>query len=122
MVPASHWPRERRRGCRRTLAPAVCVALLVTASATAFAAGSAEPGQRLAARVCANCHVLPDGANNSVPQGPPTFRTIAAERNDDQLRGFLSQPHKPMPELSLTRTEIDDLIAYFGKIRAAPAR
>ncbi|HYM30912.1 MAG TPA: cytochrome c, partial [Candidatus Cybelea sp.] len=116
------WPRERRRGRRRTLAPAVCAVLLVAAGAPAFAAGNAENGQRLAERTCASCHVLPDGANNSVPQGPPTFRTIAAERTDDQLRGFLSQPHKPMPNLSLTRREIDDLIAYFGTIRAKPAR
>jgi hypothetical protein len=35
----------------------------------------------------------------------------------DQLRAFLSHPHGAMPNLALTRTEIDDLITYIGTLR-----
>jgi hypothetical protein len=35
----------------------------------------------------------------------------------DQLRAFLSHPHGAMPDLSLTRTEIDELIAYINTFR-----
>jgi len=35
----------------------------------------------------------------------------------DQLRTFLSHPHDPMPDLGLTRSEIDDLIEYIATLR-----
>ena len=35
----------------------------------------------------------------------------------DQLHAFLSHPHGAMPNLSLTRTEIDDLISYIETLR-----
>jgi len=35
----------------------------------------------------------------------------------DQLRAFLSHPHGAMPNLALTRAEIDDLISYIATLR-----
>ena len=35
----------------------------------------------------------------------------------DQLRAFLSHPHGSMPNLALTRAEIDDLISYIESLR-----
>jgi cytochrome c len=35
----------------------------------------------------------------------------------DQLRAFLSHPHGAMPDLALTRAEIDDLIGYIATLR-----
>ena len=35
----------------------------------------------------------------------------------DQLRAFLSHPHGAMPDLALTRAEIDDLIGYVETLR-----
>ena len=35
----------------------------------------------------------------------------------DQLRAFLSHPHGAMPNLSLTRAEIDNLISYIETLR-----
>jgi cytochrome c len=49
--------------------------------------------------------------------GPPSFRTIAGARTADQLRTFLSHPHGAMPDLSLTRAEIDDLVGYIESLR-----
>jgi cytochrome c len=81
-------------------------------------ADPAADGARLAQRWCATCHVVAATQSGSVPQGPPTFPTIAKSGlGADQLRAFLSHPHGAMPDLSLTRTEIDSLIAYIQSLR-----
>jgi mono/diheme cytochrome c family protein len=36
----------------------------------------------------------------------------AGHLNPGELRAFLSHPHGAMPDLALSRSEIDDLIAY----------
>lgn len=33
------------------------------------------------------------------------------------MRAFLSHPHGAMPDLALSRAEIDDLIAYIGSLK-----
>lgn len=86
----------------------------------AFAAAGAHPayadvtrGEQLARQWCANCHVIGNGQTGGVPQGPPSFPMITRSgMTADQLRAFLSHPHGAMPDLALTRAEIDDLIGY----------
>ena len=43
--------------------------------------------------------------------------TVKSARTADQLRAFLSHPHGAMPDLSLTRAEINDLVAYIETLR-----
>ncbi len=75
-------------------------------------------GSQIAQRWCASCHVVDESQTGSVPQGPPSFRTIAKSgMTAEQLRAFLSHPHGAMPDLALTRTEIDNLIAYIQSQR-----
>jgi len=75
-------------------------------------------GGQLARQWCASCHVIGDSTANTVQQGPPSFRTIARSgMNAEQLRSFLTHPHGAMPDLSLTRAEIDDLIGYIETLR-----
>jgi cytochrome c len=70
-------------------------------------------GGQLARQWCASCHVIGDSPATVVQQGPPSFRTIAGSgKTAEQLRSFLTHPHGAMPDLSLTRAEIDDLIGY----------
>ena len=77
----------------------------------------AAAGERLANRWCAACHIVGGGAPQSVPQGPPTFHSIAESgKTPDQLRAFLTKPHGAMPDLALTRAEIDDVIAYIESL------
>jgi mono/diheme cytochrome c family protein len=76
------------------------------------ALADAANGERLARQWCANCHVIDGAGPSTIPQGPPSFRTAAGHLNPDQLRAWLTHPHGAMPDLSLTRAEIDDLIAY----------
>ena len=77
-----------------------------------------DNGAQLARQWCANCHVIGNNSAGPVPQGPPSFQMIAhSGLTADQLRAFLSHPHGAMPDLSLTRTEIDELIAYINTFR-----
>ena len=97
---------------------AVLAIAMVAATLPAAAAGNAVTGQQIAQRWCASCHLVsPDqkGANADVP----TFLEIAKRFNGDLtgLAGFLANPHPPMPDLSLTRAEISDLLAYIGSLK-----
>jgi mono/diheme cytochrome c family protein len=94
-----------------------CYALLalpVIACLTALPAhADAAKGAQIARQWCANCHLIGGKPAGSVPQGPPSFQMVASSgMTADQLRAFLSHPHGAMPNLSLTRAEIDDLISY----------
>ena len=95
------------------------LALLVLTLVAAHAArADVQKGAQLARQWCANCHVIDGNSAAAVPQGPRTFPTIARSgMTNDQLRAFLSHPHGAMPDLALTRAEIDDLIGYIGTLR-----
>lgn len=97
------------------------VALMLSAgvaAASPTAAADVAKGAQLARQWCANCHVIGGTTTGTVQQGPPSFRAVAqGGLTGEQLRAFLSRPHAPMPDLSLTRTEIDDLIAYIETFR-----
>ena len=81
------------------------------------AAADAANGARLAQQWCANCHVINgSGPSARLPQGPPSFRVAAGHLNPGELRSFLSHPHGAMPDLALTRAEIDDLIAHIENL------
>jgi mono/diheme cytochrome c family protein len=93
--------------------------LSVAACLTALPAfADADKGAQIARRWCANCHLIGGNPAGPVPQGPPSFQVVARSgMTPDQLRAFLSHPHAAMPNLSLTRTEIDDLTSYIETLR-----
>src|SRR5215469_15869507 len=99
------------------VSPLVLASLLLTSVAARPASTDAAKGSQLAQQWCASCHVTGESPTGSVQQGPPSFPTIARTRTADQLRAFLSHPHGAMPDLSLTRTEIDDLVGYIATLR-----
>jgi cytochrome c len=78
----------------------------------------AAKGAQIAEVWCAHCHVVAGNPGRPVPQGPPSFQSVARSgMSADQLRVFLSHPHGEMPDLALTRVEIDDLISYIATLR-----
>jgi len=95
--------------------------LIALGAGVVGAAATAQPissGEQLARQWCASCHLLPDQqVTHSVPQGPPSFRDIARTKTGKQIYTFLLSPHGAMPPLSLSRTEIDELIAYIESSR-----
>jgi mono/diheme cytochrome c family protein len=91
---------------------------LPPSEASAQGWGDAAAGKAMAELWCAECHmVAPDQQRTLVDV--PTFMEIAERVNGDfaVIEGFLIDPHPAMPEMSLTRQEIRDLIAYFATLR-----
>lgn len=91
--------------------------IMSAAMATGAVAADVKHGEKLARQWCANCHVI-GGEQAAGGDAAPTFASIAetaAERTDD-LKAWLADPHPPMPDLSLTRYEIDDLLAYIESL------
>jgi cytochrome c len=95
----------------------VLVSLMLGAATAQPTLADAAKGSQLAQQWCASCHVTSGSRPGNLQEGPPSFRTIAGSRTADQLRAFLSHPHGAMPDLSLTRAEIDDLIGYIETLR-----
>ena len=94
------------------------ISLIFAANGAGIAYGDAGAGGQIAQRWCSSCHIIGENQTGSVPQGPPSFRTIAKSgMTAEQLRAFLSHPHGAMPDLALSRTEIDDLTAYIQSLR-----
>lgn len=97
------------------LAPALSAALLLLPLP---AHADSAAGEHLARQWCANCHVIDGtGPRSVVQQGPPGFHAVARHLDPAQLRTFLSHPHGAMPDLALTRAEIEDLIAYIESLK-----
>jgi cytochrome c len=98
---------------------------LLAFAAAAFAAAcvtpaddAAERGRVFAEARCGSCHAT--GLEGTSPYAPaPPFRTLheryPVENLAEALAEGISVPHggeRPMPEITLTPEQIDDLIAY----------
>jgi len=103
---------------RYGLAAAAPVFLMLVAVSARSAGADIAKGGQLAQQWCASCHMIGGNPTGSVQQGPPSFGAIARSgMTAGQLRSFLSHPHGAMPDLALTRAEIDDLVGYIGTLR-----
>ncbi len=102
--------------CR--IAGHLAISLLFAVIGIGSAWADAGEAKEVAQRWCSSCHVVEDHQRGSVPQGPPSFRMVAKSgMTDAALRAFLSHPHGAMPDLVLTRAEIDELIEYIRSQR-----
>jgi mono/diheme cytochrome c family protein len=91
----------------------LAVSVLLTAGSGAVRAADVEKGGAIAARWCAQCHAAtPDQRRSDAD--PPTFAQIGRMPTMDAaaLAAFLMTPHRRMPDMSLTRREIEDLVAF----------
>ncbi len=86
------------------------------ALASAASAGPDE-GLSLARQWCTSCHIVAPGTGGS--DAAPPFESIANNPlvTEEGLRAWLVDPHPPMPKFDLTRTEIDDIIAYIKSLK-----
>lgn len=86
----------------------------------AEAAGDPQVGQALASQWCTGCHAGDKAAN--VSDAAPSLQHIARIRagETDWLNTWLTSPHPPMPNFNLSRTEIDDIIAYLDTLAKTP--
>ncbi len=71
-------------------------------------------GHHLARNWCSACHAVEDVVLGPVQDAAPSFLSIARmlSTTEMSLTVFLVTPHPTMPNYSLTRKEIRDVIAY----------
>lgn len=86
----------------------------------ALAAGDAQRGSIIAKRWCASCHVVTSD-QTSASADAPSFSDIAQRRTDrKKLGNFLMDPHPPMPDMQLSRREIEDIVSYIRSLDPRP--
>jgi mono/diheme cytochrome c family protein len=97
---------------------------LACCPAAATAQTSLTAGHRLAAQQCGVCHAV-DQRDQSPNPKSPRFRDLGARYPFDGLKDALATGmivgHAQMPVLSLTKVEIDDLIAYLKTLQKPDA-
>ena len=108
-----HWPGR----VGSLLALVWCTS---TATFAQDAAPSAEKGKELATRLCRGCHLVDDAADQADSRRYPTFRSIATKpgQTSEGIAAVLIKPHPPMPDIQLTRMEIENIIAYLDALRS----
>jgi mono/diheme cytochrome c family protein len=95
------------------------IVVLSTRLASAQDAGDPAAGHKLAQTWCANCHVIDTAQRQGTSSGAPPFPAVARMKSTTfmGLRAFLQTPHDRMPDLHLTRNEIDDVAAYILSLK-----
>jgi mono/diheme cytochrome c family protein len=109
-------PREMRD---RVVLLALLATLVHLFSPGASTASDVTAGRSLAERWCSNCHVVGPAQQRGTSIGVPPFSAIAqmSSTTPMSLPAFLMTPHPPMPDLHLTRDEIDDVAAYILSLK-----
>ena len=112
------WGRRGDYGHMKHVFRALLLALPVAVCNPALAA-DADNGLKLSKLWCEACHVVAsDQTTASVDV--PTFSDIARRKTEKKpLAVFLAEPHGKMPNMSLSRNEIDDIVAYIRSLGPA---
>ena len=90
---------------------------LVTAIAIgpAHAAGDAARGRTVAETWCLPCHA--SGSRGPTSDTAPSFGWLVENRTPQAIVGFLVEPHGRMPNIQLSRVQIDDIVAYIESMK-----
>lgn len=99
------------------------VALVVAATAfsasTPAAAIDVPHGKIIAQRWCAECHLVsPD--QTRAKADAPSFADVASRKTSREISAFLTDPHPRMPDMTLSRDEIADLVGYIKSLGLGP--
>ncbi len=114
---------RRKSPCRGRRVVAALSTILLAAcvrQADAQGIGDIAVGRRLAETWCSSCHLIDASPGRAVSNGAPSFTAIAGMKSTTilSLRPFLQTPHAQMPDLHLSRDEIDDLAGYILSLRS----
>jgi len=102
---------------------------LAIASAAVTAAGSApalaqqqpnaREGERLARQWCVSCHLVAADQRAPAPDAAPPFASIAARpaATPGALRTIIQMPYPRMPQIALSRDEVEHIIAYILSLK-----
>lgn len=94
----------------------VTVFLLSTAPVMAAVSGNVEAGRRLVMQSCSSCHAT--GSTATATDGAPPLSFVAKDNKQRPawIRGWLMDPHPPMPGIMLSRQQIEDIIVYLNTL------
>lgn len=104
----------------------VPLSLVLAAAVAAWAAPSfaqqqpdARIGERLARQWCASCHLVAADQRAPAPDTAPPFASIAARPNatPGALRTIIQMPYPRMPQIALSREEVEHVIAYIASLK-----
>lgn len=114
--------RKPGRICITTVALAIWPLMMPS---SASAAGSADAARPIVVEHCAACHVVPEvnPAGRAPMPGAPAFQDIAEDRvtyPPDRIARFLGRPHFPMKGITLSPSDVENLLAYFEDLRGRP--
>ncbi len=93
---------------------ALCLAALLLAPSAR--AADLVKGEQIARRWCAACHVVA-ADQKQASADVASFFDVAKRKSGDEIKSFLIDPHPKMPDMSLTREEIADLVGYIQSLR-----
>jgi mono/diheme cytochrome c family protein len=98
------------------------LAILELGAGPAWAQPPGDPGRgrAIAHQLCSACHLVSREHRGPVPDGIPSFMTIAArpDATEDRILGVLvSPPHPAMPTPPLSRQQLHDMTAYILSLR-----
>jgi mono/diheme cytochrome c family protein len=109
--------------------------LLVSALASALLSGSTgtfaqEPGNvaaghRIAQQWCSECHKVDPAQRLVDPEAEaPTFEEVANDPSTTplSLRVFFQSSHENMPDLHISQSQADDLVAYILSLKKEKAK
>lgn len=102
---------------RRLMGMAILIAL--AAALPAAADGDANAARGIVSEHCAKCHAAPDFSAKSVVAAAPAFTSIAQDPetySEARIRKSLLKPHFPMTGITLSPSDIDNLVAYFAAL------
>lgn len=79
-------------------------------------AADIEAGRELARHWCTSCHLVESAGDGT--DAAPAFKSVANDQSlsDRDIKAWLADPHPPMPNFNLARTQIDDLTAYIRSL------
>jgi mono/diheme cytochrome c family protein len=110
----------RRTGMKMVLPaqliPAAVISLLVLFPPHCTLAADVTRGKTIAQRWCSSCHLVAAEQTRAVADVPSFAAVARAKLPADSLKAFLSDPHPKMPDMSLTRSEIEDIVAYIQSL------
>jgi cytochrome c len=96
------------------------LAVVLAASLHPARAADTANGLRLARALCTNCHTVePGNASKEVVAGVPSFIAVANKeaQTEDKAADYILNPHPPMPQVQLTKTELADVAAYIMTLK-----
>ncbi len=107
---------------KRVLMAAATVPVLWYGSHTAAFADNVSDGRAIADRWCSSCHDVGASGTRSAKDLAPSFESVARRDNLSrvQLETWIGNPHPPMPNLNLTRREVDNLVEYIQSLKSLP--